>query len=147
LKSPWIKSLPSILWWMTESPELVTDVIRNIQIDVISLYLHTGSFLSVQSKTLAICQPSLELTSDFYMIPMSLNLSCRDQNFARNTPPHNNKHFFATLYWNLFMHVEVLHWASVLKWHLSVTYTFDLETWFMHETQLLMVVNICMKFH
>jgi hypothetical protein len=45
------------------------------------------------------------------------------------------------------MHVEVLLRTNVFQWPLSETLTFDLETWFMHITLLLIGVNICMKIH
>jgi hypothetical protein len=43
----------------------------------------------------------------------------------------------AKLYWNISKHVDVLLRTSVLQWPLRVTFTFDLETWFMRATQLL----------
>jgi hypothetical protein len=51
----------------------------------------------------------------------------------------------AKLYWNPFMHVEVLLRTSVFQWPLSVTLTFDLETWLMRMTLLLILMNMSMK--
>jgi hypothetical protein len=54
----------------------------------------------------------------------------------------------ARLYWNTSMYVEVLQRTSVFQWTLNVTLTFDLEAWWLDicTTQLLIVVNISMKF-
>jgi hypothetical protein len=46
----------------------------------------------------------------------------------------------AKVYWNPYMHVEVLLRTIVLLGPLSVTLTFNLQTWFMRMTLLLIVV-------
>jgi hypothetical protein len=61
------------------------------------------------------------------------------------TLPHNDKHLCQVIC-DAFMYIRVLLWTSVFQWHLSVTLTFDLDTCFMRVTQLLIVVNISMKY-
>jgi hypothetical protein len=75
-----------------------------------------------------------------------LDLDLRKLNFCV-TLSLTMVNIYSTWYWNPSMHIKVLLWTCVFQWPLSVTLTFDLQTWFMSKTQIHIMVNISIKFY